>query len=149
MNIGFTHIYAQRSMRCFDLEIFMDFPYGTSVVDLQSAFDSVTEHWSPKVVARFNDQYLKVVKLQGEFVWHSHENEDELFYVVRGHLRIQYEGGREVSLAPGGVHVVPRGVRHNPVAQEECWIVLIEPVSTLHTGDVHTERSKSIEQQLV
>jgi mannose-6-phosphate isomerase-like protein (cupin superfamily) len=126
----------------------MNFSQGTSVIDLHGAFDGVVEHWSPKVVACFNGQYLKVAKLQGEFVWHRHEHEDELFYVVRGRMRIQYEYGQEVALEPGSVHVVPRGVLHNPIADEECWIVLIEPVTTLHTGDVETERSKSIEQQL-
>jgi mannose-6-phosphate isomerase-like protein (cupin superfamily) len=118
------------------------------VVDLQAAFDQLTEHWSPRVVARVNDQYVKVAKLLGQFVWHSHDDEDELFYVVRGRLRIEYEGGRAVDLAPGSIHVVPRGVRHNPVAAEECWIVLIETVTTRHTGTVDTPLTRTIQQQL-
>jgi mannose-6-phosphate isomerase-like protein (cupin superfamily) len=118
------------------------------VTDLQAAFDQVTEHWSPRVVARVNDQYVKVAKLLGQFVWHSHDDEDELFYVLRGRLRIEYEGGRAVDLGPGSIHVVPRGVRHNPVAEEECWIVLIETVTTLHTGTVETPLTRTIQQQL-
>jgi quercetin dioxygenase-like cupin family protein len=118
------------------------------VADLQAAFDQVTEHWSPRVVARVNDQYVKVAKLLGQFVWHSHDDEDELFYVLRGRLRIEYEGGRAVDLGPGSIHVVPRGIRHNPVAEEECWIVLIETVTTLHTGTVETPLTRTIQQQL-
>jgi quercetin dioxygenase-like cupin family protein len=113
-----------------------------------SALDSVTEHWSPKVVGQVNDQYVKVAKLLGEIAWHSHADEDELFQVVRGRLRIQFEGDKEVVLNPGEFYVVPRGVLHNPIADEECWIVLIETVTTKHTGDVETPLSKSIEQQL-
>jgi len=118
------------------------------VTDLRAAFEAVTEHWSPHVVARVNDQYVKVAKLLGQLVWHSHEDEDELFHVVHGRLRIEYEGGRAVDLGPGSIHVVPRGVRHNPVATEECWIVLIETVTTRHTGTVDTPRTRTIQQQL-
>ncbi|CAG4889305.1 cupin domain-containing protein [Paraburkholderia saeva] len=117
-------------------------------VDLATAFDAIHEHWSPQVVAQVNDQYVKVVKVQGEFTWHSHAGEDELFYVVRGNLDIEYENGRTVSLAPGSLHVVPRSVLHKPVAREECWIVLIETVSTKHTGDVESPLTKTLAQQL-
>jgi mannose-6-phosphate isomerase-like protein (cupin superfamily) len=116
--------------------------------NVEAAFDDVTEYWSPKVVARVNDQYVKVAKLHGQFVWHDHENEDELFFVVRGRLKIEYEGGRFVDLPAGSMHVVPRGTLHNPVAEEECWIVLIEPVQTKHTGDVNSPLTKSIDEQL-
>ena len=116
--------------------------------DLMSAFDAVTEYWSPKVVAQVNDQYMKIAKVKGELAWHSHRDEDELFYVVRGRLRMEYEGGRVVELGEGGVHVVPKGVLHNPVAHDECWIVLIEAVTTRHTGDVDTPLTRTIEQQL-
>lgn len=118
------------------------------VADLQTEFDQVTEHWSPRVIAQVNDQYVKVAKLLGQLVWHSHEDEDELFHVVRGRLRIEYEGGRSVDLGPGSIHVVPRGTLHNPVAAEECWIVLIETMTTRHTGTVDTPRTKTIQQQL-
>lgn len=116
-------------------------------VNIESRFDDVTELWSPKVIGRVNDQYVKIARLQGEFVWHSHEDEDELFHVIRGTMRIQLEDG-DVTLGPGEFVVVPRGVRHNPVAAEECWVMLIETVSTRHTGDVVTERTRSIEDQL-
>jgi len=119
------------------------------VTELDAAFALVTEHWSPRVVARVNDQYVKVAKLLGQLVWHTHDHEDELFYVLKGQLRIEYEGGRLVDLGPGSLHVVPRGVLHNPVAEEECWIVLIETVTTRHTGTVDTPLTKTIQQQLV
>lgn len=114
---------------------------------IEPLFEGMTEYWSPKVIGRVNDQYVKIAKLKGEFVWHAHEAEDELFLVVRGQLRIQLEDG-EVQLGPGQFVVVPKGVRHNPVAEEECWIMLIETVSTQHTGEVVTPRTRSIADQL-
>ena len=84
----------------------------------------------------------------GQLAWHRHEDEDELFQVLRGRLRIQFEGGVETVLQAGEFCVVPRGVLHNPVADEECWIMLVETVTTKHTGDVETPRTKSIAQQL-
>ncbi|HEX6598232.1 MAG TPA: cupin domain-containing protein [Gemmatimonadaceae bacterium] len=116
-------------------------------VNIESRFEDVTELWSPKVIGRVNDQYVKIARLQGEFVWHAHEGEDELFLVMRGSMRIQLEDG-DVTLGPGEFVVVPRGVRHNPVAAEECWVMLIETVTTKHTGDVVTERTRSIEEQV-
>ena len=117
-------------------------------VDVRTALDGVTEHWSPRVVGRVNDQYVKVAKLLGQLVWHAHRDEDELFLVVYGRLRIQLEGGSEVTLDPGGFFTVPRGVRHNPVADDEVGIVLIETVTTQHTGDERTDRTVPIERQL-
>jgi mannose-6-phosphate isomerase-like protein (cupin superfamily) len=108
----------------------------------------VTEHWTPRVIGRVNDQYVKVAKLLGELVWHAHDDEDELFLVIYGHLVIQLEGGREVSLDPGEFFVVPKGVRHNPVAAEEVGIMLIETITTAHTGTVQSERTVSIARQL-
>lgn len=108
----------------------------------------VTEHWTPRVIGQVNDQYVKVAKLLGEFVWHAHDKEDELFWVVSGRLRIQLEGRDEVVLDPGEFFVVPRGARHNPIADEEVEIVLIETVTTAHTGDVVVERTVPIERQL-
>ncbi|WP_250533576.1 cupin domain-containing protein [Caballeronia sp. AZ10_KS36] len=116
--------------------------------DLEAAFGDVREYWSPKVVAQVNDQYVKVAKVRGQLAWHDHANEDELFFVVRGNLTIEYEGGRAVRLPAGSMHVVPRGTLHNPVADEECWIVLIEPVETKHTGDVQSPLTRTIEEQL-
>lgn len=108
----------------------------------------VTEHWSPRVVGEVNDQYVKVAKLLGEFVWHAHDLEDEMFLVMYGTLVIQLEDRDDVTLAPGEFFVVPKGVRHNPVAAEEVGIVLIETKTTLHTGDVVTERTVPIERQV-
>jgi mannose-6-phosphate isomerase-like protein (cupin superfamily) len=110
--------------------------------------EKVTAHWTPRVIGRVNDQYVKVAKLLGEFVWHAHDDEDELFLVVYGILRIQLEGDREVVLSPGQFYVVPKGVQHNPVADEEVGIVLIETVTTAHTGSVESERSVPIERQV-
>lgn len=117
---------------------------ATNFVD---ALEEITEFWSPKVVGRVNDQYVKVAKVKGEIAWHKHDNEDELFFIVKGKLKIQFEGGTETSLNEGDFCVVPRGILHNPVAVEECWIVLIETVTTKHTGDVITPLTKSIESQ--
>lgn len=115
--------------------------------NFQSELESVTEFWSPKVVGQVNDQYIKVAKLKGEFVWHKHEAEDELFYIIKGQLMIQFEDS-EVKLDEGDFYIIPKGVMHNPVAKEECWIVLIETISTQHTGEVETPLTKTIAQQL-
>lgn len=117
-------------------------------VQVAQALEQVTDYWSPRVVGQINDQYIKVAKLKGEFVWHDHPNEDELFFVVYGHLKIAFEDRADVHLGPGEFCVVPRGVRHFPVADEECGIMLIETVTTQHTGDVVTERSVALEKQL-
>jgi mannose-6-phosphate isomerase-like protein (cupin superfamily) len=116
-------------------------------VNLLKEFDLVDDYWSPRVVGRVNDQYIKVAKLKGAFTWHKHDDEDELFYILKGRLVIEYEDDK-VVLNEGDFHVVPKGVLHNPVAEDECWIALIESVSTKHTGDVIIDRTKSIEQQL-
>ena len=107
----------------------------------------VTEHWTPRIVGQVNDQYIKVAKLLGELVWHDHADEDEMFLVVYGRLVIQLEGRDDVVLGPGEAFVVPRGVQHNPVAAEEVGIVLIETVTTKHTGDVVSERTVSLDRQ--
>ncbi len=116
-------------------------------VPLLSAALELQDYWSPKIVAQVNDQFVKVAKLRGEFVWHSHEQEDELFLVLRGELKIRYENDRTVTLSAGSLHVVPRGVLHNPLAEEDCWIALIETVTTKHTGEVDTPFTKSIGDQ--
>ena len=119
-----------------------------SAVALEARFRGLAEPWSPKVVARVNDQYVKVARVQGSFTWHAHEEEDELFLVMKGRLRIEMEDREPVVLGPGELFVVPRGVRHNPVAEEETWVVLVEPVATKHTGDVQTPLTRTIEEQL-
>ena len=116
-------------------------------VNLLKELELVDDFWSPRVIGRVNDQYIKVAKLKGALTWHKHDDEDELFYILRGQLVIEYESDR-VVLEEGDFHVVPKGAMHNPVAEEECWIALIETVTTKHTGDVVTDRTKSLEQQL-
>lgn len=117
------------------------------VVNLRRELETVREHWSPKIVGRVNDQFVKVAKLEGQLAWHKHDDEDELFYIVKGRLVIEYEDGN-VALEEGDFHVVPKGRLHNPVAQEECWIALIETVTTKHTGNVVTEKTRSIDDQM-
>jgi mannose-6-phosphate isomerase-like protein (cupin superfamily) len=102
------------------------------------------DHYRPKIVGEINDAYVTLVKLQGDFVWHHHENEDELFFVVKGELRMKFrESGaeREVTIRPGEFIIVPRGVEHLPSADEETHIMLLEPKSTLNTGTIHNERT--------
>jgi len=109
-------------------------------VNLAEKLALFNEHWSPKIVAELNDAYVKIVKVEGEFVWHHHDDEDELFLVVSGRLRMQFRDG-DVVLEPGELIVVPRGVEHCPLAEEEAHVVLIEPKSTLNTGNVRNERT--------
>ncbi len=109
-------------------------------VNIAGKFSLFTEQWSPKIAGVINDMHVKLVKLKGEFVWHHHEEEDELFLVVRGRLRIEFRDGA-VELGPGEMVVVPRGVEHRPVADEEAHVVLFEPASTLNTGNVRGERT--------
>ena len=104
------------------------------VVDIAERLSSFTEHWSPKVVARLNDYEIKVVKVKGEFVWHTHDDTAELFIVVAGELTIQLRDG-DVSLRPGQLFVVPRGVEHCPIADGEVHALLIEPSGVVNTGD--------------
>ena len=108
---------------------------------------ALTEFWSPRVIAEVDDAYIKVAKAHGTLAWHSHENEDELFLILKGHLRIEMED-RTIELHEGELFVVPKGVRHNPIADEECHIMLIERKSTLHTGDAKTDKTRSIADQL-
>lgn len=124
---------------------------GSRPRNLDRELDAVTDHWFPRVVARVNDHYLKVAKVQGELTWHAHARQDELFLVLRGRLRIQVEGDdgvRDVVLEEGDVWVVPAGTRHNPVAEEECWIALVEPVDTDHTGGEPSAMHRDIDEQL-
>ncbi len=119
----------------------------TTVLSPARIAASLTELWSPRVVAEVDEAYIKVARVQGSLAWHSHENEDELFYVLKGRLRIEMED-RTVEIGEGEMFVVPKGVRHNPVAGEECQLMLIERKSTQHTGDVVTEKTRSLEDQL-
>ena len=109
-------------------------------VDLAGKLAGFDERWSPKIVAELNDTHVKVVKLEGEFVWHHHDDEDELFLVLSGRLRMELRDG-EVVLDPGQLLVVPKGVEHRPVAEGETHVVLVEPKTTLNTGNVRNERT--------
>ena len=111
------------------------------VINLRQKFDSFSEHWSPRIAAELNGQQVKLAKLQGEFVWHHHESEDELFFVVSGRLRMEFRE-RSVWIEPGEMIVVPRGVEHRPVAEVETEILLFEPAGTLNTGNVENERTR-------
>src|SRR5687767_4460643 len=104
---------------------------------------TLDEHWSPRVVAELDDSYVKVAKVQGSLAWHSHEHEDELFYILKGSLTIEMED-RSVMLREGEAFVVPKGVRHNPVAEQECHLMLIERKTTLHTGSEVTQKTRSL-----
>lgn len=104
-------------------------------INLQEKFSKFTEHWSPKIIAQMNDYHFKLAKVQGEFVWHDHPETDEVFLVMRGQLEIHLRDG-VVTLNEGEMYVVPKGVEHKPVAERECHILLVEPVSTVNTGDV-------------
>ena len=119
----------------------------SSVASPKQVAASLKEMWSPRVVAEVDDAYIKVAKIRGSLAWHSHENEDELFLVLKGRLRIEMESGA-VDLDEGDMFVVPKGVRHNPVAEQECHIMLIERKTTLHTGDIVTEKTRSLTDQL-
>jgi mannose-6-phosphate isomerase-like protein (cupin superfamily) len=107
-------------------------------INLAEKFSRITEYWKPYIAGELNGQLVKLDKLKGEFVWHHHENEDEMFLVVKGRFRIEFRE-KTVWLDEGEFIVVPRGVEHKPVADEEAWIVLFEPASTLNTGNVNNQ----------
>lgn len=110
------------------------------VVNLNDKFKLFQEHWKPKIAGEVNDAYVKLVKFKGEFLWHKHDAEDELFLVVKGHLTIKLRD-RDLQLSEGEFAIIPRGVEHMPVADEEVHVVLIEPKTTLNTGDQQTNRT--------
>lgn len=107
----------------------------------------LTELWSPRVIAEVDNAYVKVARILGRLGWHAHTDEDELFMVLRGQLRIELDDGA-VDLAQGELFVVPKGVRHNPVAEQECWLMLVERKSTLHTGGMVSPHTRSLADQL-
>jgi mannose-6-phosphate isomerase-like protein (cupin superfamily) len=110
-------------------------------INLAQKFSQIHEYWKPYIAGELNGQLVKLDKLKGEFVWHHHEAEDEMFLVVKGRFRIEFRD-KTVQLEEGEFIVVPRGVEHKPVADEECWILLFEPASTLNTGNVENERTQ-------
>lgn len=119
----------------------------TTVISPRAVAVALTELWSPRVIAEVDETYIKVAKVQGSLAWHRHDDEDELFLVLKGHLRIEMEAG-SVELDEGEMFVVPKGIRHNPYAEHECHILLIERKSTLHTGSVVTAKTRTLAEQL-
>ncbi len=111
-----------------------------NVIKVSEKFDMFQDHWNPRVIGSLNGQDVKIAKVQGEFVWHNHKDEDELFYIIKGSLDIHFENDIK-TLKAGEMIIVPRGVEHKPVATEECWIMLFEPRSTKHTGEVIDEKT--------
>lgn len=109
-------------------------------VNLIQKFSLFNDHWSPKIVGDLNESYIKVAKLKGEFVWHHHEKEDEMFLVIKGKLIIRFKD-RDIKIEEGELLIIPKGVEHLPVAEEEVWVMLIEPKSTLNTGNIKDERT--------
>jgi mannose-6-phosphate isomerase-like protein (cupin superfamily) len=118
-------------------------------INLAQKFSLINDHWNPRIVGELNGQYLKLVKFQGPFTWHHHDNEDEMFLVVKGRFRMEYNEpqdgpaastkAKEIWLEEGEFCIVPRGVGHRPVADEECHVLLFEPATTLNTGNVQDE----------
>ena len=115
-------------------------------INLHDKISLISDHWDPKIAGELNGQYVKLVKFQGPFTWHHHENEDELFMVIKGRFRMDYrdseDSDRDTWIEEGEMIIVPRGVEHRPYAEEECHVLLFEPVSTLNTGDVDNEFTK-------
>ena len=112
----------------------------TSAINLQDKFSRFSDYWSPRIIAQINDYQVRVARVKGEFVWHSHPETDELFLVHRGTLRIELRDGA-VTLGPGEIYVVAKGVEHKPVAEREAHILMFEPAGTLNTGNVQDERT--------
>jgi mannose-6-phosphate isomerase-like protein (cupin superfamily) len=119
----------------------------SKVVTPKAVSQSLAEFWSPRIIGEVDNNYVKVAKLHGTFTWHTHEDEDELFFVLKGRLVIEMKD-QTVTLNEGDMFVVPKGVAHNPIAEEECQVLLFEKKDTLHTGEVQMEKSRSIEEQL-
>ena len=119
--------------------------HAPAPINLASKFASVADHWNPRIIAELNGQLVKIVKFKGEFVWHRHEEEDELFLVAAGRMQMglrDFGGERWVEVGPAEMIVIPRGVEHCPRAAEEAQVVLFEPASTLNTGNVQSNRTR-------
>jgi mannose-6-phosphate isomerase-like protein (cupin superfamily) len=111
-------------------------------INLLEKFNLFSEHWSPKIVGELNGQQVKLAKFKGSFIFHQHENEDELFMVIKGKFKMEFRD-KSVDVNEGEILIVPRGVDHKPVAEDEVWVLLFEPASTLNTGNIINERTKT------
>lgn len=118
--------------------------YMTDKVNLAEKFAQFSDHWSPKLVGQVNDMHIKLVKIEGEFIWHSHETEDEMFFVTKGRMIMRFRD-RDVIVEPGEFIIIPHGEEHMPVCEEETQIMLIEPAGTVNTGGEESERTKAPE----
>lgn len=116
-------------------------------INLLEKFTQFDDTWNPRIVGELNNQQVKLVKLHGEFIWHKHDNEDELFFVVKGVLKIEFHDRVEV-LRENEMLIVPRGVEHKPVAEGEVWVLLFEPATTLNTGNVRHEKTRAVLEYL-
>lgn len=111
------------------------------VINLKEKFNLFTEQWSPKIIGQLNGQDVKLAKIEGEFIWHDHAQEDELFYIIKGSLQIEFRESI-ITLNEGEMLVIPKGVEHKPIAKEEVWVLLFEPSNIKHTGEVQHELTK-------
>lgn len=116
----------------------VDLCYMKGKVNLKQKLSLFSDHWSPRIIGELNGQYVKLAKVKGEMVWHSHAEEDEMFYIIKGSLTLHFRD-EAVKLSEGDMYIVPKGVEHQPIAEEECHLMLFEPKSTAHTGDVVSE----------
>ena len=121
-------------------------------INLQQKLSLIDDHWNPRIAGELNGQYIKLVKFKGPFTWHHHETEDELFMVVHGRFRMDYrdesKSDQSIWIEPGEMIIVPRGVEHCPVAEEECEVLLFEPASTLNTGNTENEFTRKTLDQI-
>ncbi|MES2776528.1 MAG: cupin domain-containing protein [Bacteroidota bacterium] len=113
----------------------------TDKINIAEKFSLFADHWNPRIVGELNGQHVKLVKFQGEFVWHQHDNEDEMFYVVKGRFNMEFRD-KTVELTENEFLIVPKGVEHRPVADNEVWVMLFEPATTLNTGNTESELTK-------
>ena len=116
-------------------------------VNLDQKLSLFSDYWNPRIIGELNGQQVKLVKVKGEFMWHHHDHEDELFYVVQGHLTMAFRDKTEI-IGPGEMIIVPRGVEHKPMAEEEVHVLLFEPASTLNTGNLQNDRTKNDLQKI-
>lgn len=116
-------------------------------VNISEKLAQFSDHYNPRIIGELNGQYLKAVKLKGEFLWHHHDHEDELFLVIKGKLIMEFRD-KKVEVMPGEFIIVPKGVEHKPVAKEEVHILLFEPASTLNTGNVENERTRKVLEKI-
>lgn len=117
------------------------------VINLKEKFNVFSDHWSPRIIGQLNGQDVKIAKVKGEFVWHNHKDEDEMFYIIKGTLKMDFEDGRR-TLKEGEMLIIPKGVEHKPIAEEEVWLMLFEPQAIKHTGEVKHELTKEVFEKI-